>query len=74
VAGVAALRQNRAMSSDTARRTTPDDITAAVEKSLEGCSDPRVREVMQALVRHMHAFVTEARLTEDEWRDRKSVV
>jgi hydroxyquinol 1,2-dioxygenase len=56
-------------SPDTAAdRTTPADITAAVESSFAGCEDPRLREVMQALVRHVHAFVTEVGLTEDEWR------
>ena len=56
-------------SSDTAaRRTTPADITAAVEASFDACPDPRLREVMQALVRHIHAFATEVALTEDEWR------
>ncbi len=28
---------------------------------------PRFREVMQSLVRHVHAFVRETRLTEEEW-------
>ena len=56
-------------SSDTAaRRTTPADITAAVEASFDACPDPRLREVMQALVRHIHGFATEVALTEDEWR------
>jgi catechol 1,2-dioxygenase len=55
--------------SDTdARRTTPADITAAVEASFAGCPDPRLREIMPALVRHLHAFVTEVGLSEDEWR------
>jgi hydroxyquinol 1,2-dioxygenase len=56
-------------SPDTAaQRTTPADITAAVEASFEGSSDPRLRQIMQALVRHLHGFVTEVGLTEDEWR------
>src|SRR3954467_464377 len=65
-----ALRQNRCMTSpDTAaERTTPADITAAVEASFAGAPDARLREVMQALVRHLHAFVAEVGLTEDEWR------
>jgi len=29
---------------------------------------PRLREVMTLLVRHLHAFVREAALTQDEWR------
>jgi protocatechuate 3,4-dioxygenase beta subunit len=56
-------------SSDTAaQRTTPADITAAVEASFDGSPDARLREVMQALVRHIHAFATEVGLTEAEWR------
>jgi protocatechuate 3,4-dioxygenase beta subunit len=56
-------------SSDTAaQRTTPADITAAVEASFEGCTDARLREIMQALVRHLHGFVTDVGLTEEEWR------
>jgi hydroxyquinol 1,2-dioxygenase len=51
-----------------AQRTTPHDITAAVVSSFEGAPDARLREVMQALVRHLHAFATEVGLTEDEWR------
>ncbi|MBW8838134.1 MAG: hypothetical protein JF605_24740, partial [Burkholderia sp.] len=51
-----------------ARTTTPADITAAVEASFDRCDDARLREIMQALVRHLHAFATEVRLTEDEWR------
>jgi hydroxyquinol 1,2-dioxygenase len=57
-------------SSDTAaQRTTPADITAAVEASFEGCADRRLREIMRALVRHLHGFVTEVGLTEEEWRE-----
>src|SRR4051812_49173658 len=51
-----------------AQPTTPADITAAVEASFDRCADPRLREIMQALVRHLHAFATEVRLTEGEWR------
>jgi hydroxyquinol 1,2-dioxygenase len=49
-------------------RTTPADITAAARASFDGCSDPRLRELMQALVTHLHAFAVETSLTEDEWR------
>ena len=31
-------------------------------------AEPRLREVMTLLVRHLHAFVREAALTQDEWR------
>jgi catechol 1,2-dioxygenase len=50
-------------------RTAPEDITAAVVASFEECSDPRLREIMQSLVRHLHAFAAEVGLTEEEWSD-----
>ncbi|GIJ61127.1 dioxygenase family protein [Virgisporangium aurantiacum] len=43
------------------------DLTAAVLKQLAGTPDPRVRQLMEALVRHLHAFAREVRLTGDEW-------
>jgi hydroxyquinol 1,2-dioxygenase len=50
------------------RRNLADaDLTRAVETSFENAPDPRLREVMQALVRHLHAFAGEVELTEDEW-------
>jgi hydroxyquinol 1,2-dioxygenase len=52
-----------------ARKTTPADITAAAAASFENCGDPRLREIMQALVRHLHGFATEVGLTEEEWRE-----
>lgn len=35
--------------------------------SFEGTRDPRTRQVLQALVRHAHAFIREVRPTLDEW-------
>jgi hydroxyquinol 1,2-dioxygenase len=55
-------------------RTTPADITAAVLASFEGCDDNRLREVMQALARHLHAFATEVGLTEREWQEAMRVL
>jgi protocatechuate 3,4-dioxygenase beta subunit len=48
-------------------RTTPDEITAAVVASYDHADDARRREVMQALVRHLHAFACEVQLTPQEW-------
>lgn len=48
-------------------RVTPEQITAAVLESFDGCADPRLRELMQALVRHTHALVREVDLTPAEW-------
>jgi hydroxyquinol 1,2-dioxygenase len=43
-------------------------LTDEVAASFDGAGDPRLRTVMQALTRHLHAFLREVRLTEDEWR------
>jgi hydroxyquinol 1,2-dioxygenase len=43
------------------------ELTNAVEASFAEAGDERLREVMQALVRHLHAFATEVQLTEEEW-------
>jgi hydroxyquinol 1,2-dioxygenase len=56
--------------SDTAHQTspkTPEDITADVLASFEQTESPRLREIMQALVRHLHGFVQEVGLTPQEW-------
>ena len=56
------------MTTTTARTPiSAADITAAALASFETCPDPRLREIMQALVRHLHAFISEVGLTEDEW-------
>jgi hydroxyquinol 1,2-dioxygenase len=47
--------------------TTEQELTDRVVASFATAKDERFREVMQALVRHAHAFVRETRLTDDEW-------
>lgn len=42
-------------------------VTPAVRAAMRGTTDPRLREVMDAFVRHMHAFVREVRPTEVEF-------
>ncbi len=46
---------------------TEDEITQEVVRRLEATQDPRLREVMQSLVRHLHAFAKDVRLTDGEW-------
>ena len=43
------------------------EITAAALASFENCPDPRLRQITQSLVRHLHAFITDVQLTEAEW-------
>ncbi len=42
-------------------------ITDVVVTRLEGATSPRVHEVSEALVRHLHAFVREVEPTMEEW-------
>jgi hydroxyquinol 1,2-dioxygenase len=43
-------------------------ITDAVLQSLVATPDPRLRQIMTSLATHLHDFVREVRLTEDEWQ------
>lgn len=42
-------------------------ITPAFLQRLEGCADPRLKQILSALVTHLHDFAREVKLTEDEW-------
>jgi catechol 1,2-dioxygenase len=57
----------------TKLRTPPEAITASVIASYSE-APPRLRELMAALVRHLHAFAIEVGLTQDEWRDAIAVL
>lgn len=50
------------------RTVTNDNITDVFMEYLSDDTSPRVREVMGALVRHLHDFARETNLTHDEWR------
>jgi hydroxyquinol 1,2-dioxygenase len=43
------------------------DLTRQVEASFDGATDPRFAEIMRSLVRHLHAFIDDIHLTEEEW-------
>ncbi len=45
-----------------------EQLTDEVAASFSGASSDRFRTVMESLVRHLHAFIDETRLTEAEWR------
>ena len=44
-----------------------EDVTEAVLAAMAGASNPRLKEITASLVRHLHAFAREVRLTEPEW-------
>lgn len=50
------------------RTVTKDNITDVFISYLAEDTNPRMREVMGALVRHLHDFARETNLTHDEWR------
>ena len=45
-----------------------DGLVERVVASFAGTPDPRTRELVEALTRHLHAFLRETRLTEEEWK------
>jgi maleylacetate reductase len=78
-AGAAALEAllRRAWAGDPMRDEAQDPqaqaageaaVTAEVLATFSGAAAPRYREVMESLVRHLHAFAREVRLTEAEWQ------
>jgi hydroxyquinol 1,2-dioxygenase len=46
---------------------TEDNVTGLAEERWATAHDPRLAEIMTALVRHLHGFAREVRLTEAEW-------
>src|SRR5262245_24181333 len=44
------------------------DVTTAVLSELQRSTDPRFKEIMSALVRHLHDFAREVKLTEQEFQ------
>jgi hydroxyquinol 1,2-dioxygenase len=42
-------------------------LTQAVIDSFATCTDPRFKQVMTSLVKHLHGFIQEVDLTVDEW-------
>jgi hydroxyquinol 1,2-dioxygenase len=49
------------------RNLADEDLTHAVLASFEGAKSERFKEIADSLVRHLHAFASEVRLTEQEW-------
>jgi len=50
------------------RSVTKDNITDVFKGYMGDDTDPRMRQVMGALVQHLHDFARETNLTHDEWR------
>jgi len=46
---------------------TPDQLTEQVLAAYADTPDPRLRQLLASLIRHLHAFAVENRLTRQEW-------
>lgn len=49
------------------QRAVEQRLVDSVVGSFDACEDPRLKELMVCLVKHLHSFIRETRLTEDEW-------
>lgn len=49
------------------RNLADEDLTRAVLATFENSTSARFQTVIQSLVRHLHAFVKDVELTEEEW-------
>jgi hydroxyquinol 1,2-dioxygenase len=65
---------SQASAQGTIHRTVPPEQQAVEQQlvdtvvaSIDACPDPRLKELMVSLIRHVHSFIREVRLTEDEW-------
>jgi hydroxyquinol 1,2-dioxygenase len=54
------------MSVSPEQQAREEELVERVERSFEHCESPRLKEVMLALVRHLHELIREVRLTEQE--------
>jgi len=46
---------------------TEENLTELALKQWEACHSPRLRQIMQSLVKHLHGFAREVELKQDEW-------
>lgn len=49
------------------QKAVEDALTKNVLESFSACKNPRLKELMESLVTHLHAFIRDVRLTEQEW-------
>jgi catechol 1,2-dioxygenase len=53
---------------------TEQELMHAVLAAMNPIEDPRKREILTSLVKHLHAFIRDVRLTEDEFRDALEII
>jgi hydroxyquinol 1,2-dioxygenase len=60
-------RREAGSAANGTRDLADEKLTGAVLASFDSSRSPRFKEIMQSLIRHLHAFVSEVELTEEEW-------
>ena len=45
-----------------------NEVTVAVLEAMEKTPDPRLREIVVSMIKHLHAFIREAKLSEEEFQ------
>ena len=60
--------QSDAGESSAAQQSREEELVERVVASFEATPDARLKEIMEAAVRHLHAFLRDVRVTEDEWK------
>jgi len=58
-------KQNHNVANEQA--AVEEQLIQTVVDSFDNCTDPRLKELMQSLTKHLHAFIRDVRLTEPEW-------
>ena len=51
-----------------------EDVTPAVLAIMQQTADPRLRQIMISLIKHLHGFVRDVRLTEAEFREATAIL
>lgn len=49
------------------KKLTEDGITRSALSRISGCPDPRLKQIVRSLTRHLHAFAREIKLSPEEW-------
>ncbi|WP_426244459.1 dioxygenase [Nocardioides sp. LHG3406-4] len=62
------VEQNTQAPVSAEQRVREEELVARVLASFDGTPNRRLKEIMHAAVRHLHAFMREVRLTEEEWK------
>lgn len=60
-------QDKKKLMADSTRNLSDDDLTQAVLATFSNSTSERFQVVMQSLVRHLHAFIKDVELTEEEW-------